>query len=185
MSVNGSNDFDLPSRENTPKLDKGQNNEEITSSNEEDVYNVEKLCDHKYNAMSEGLVDMYWQELQAKGILKDEIMNPSKIKKRPLSTGKAMGSVKESAKKRTLNDSRAEPIELEGEAFPPEDESWESYIDFIEAIDRVPEIGLMIYVKWKSGKKSVHPSSVINKRCPQKIIKFYEERLRFTGVPQE
>ncbi|KAI8824557.1 uncharacterized protein EV422DRAFT_325244 [Fimicolochytrium jonesii] len=57
--------------------------------------------------------------------------------------------------------------------------SWEDDIDHVDTIERAG-IGLCVYLVWKSGLKSVHPTPTANKKCPQKLLAFYESHLKFT-----
>ncbi|KAJ1721382.1 hypothetical protein LPJ61_006050 [Coemansia biformis] len=61
----------------------------------------------------------------------------------------------------------------------PEDEDWEPLVDEINTIDRAQDGSLVVYICWKNGKSTEHPAEVAYKRCPQKMLQFYEGRLRF------
>ncbi|OLY78771.1 Chromatin-associated protein swi6 [Smittium mucronatum] len=138
--------------------------------------------------MSEVLLKQYWDRLAAEGITKDSIMNPSnKLKKRTSMQNKTPSSAKDSSKKRHISaDGNSSDLPTtNNDDFPPDVDSWEDLVEKIDTVDRTPDSGLVVYIVWKNGKKTVHPSSVINTKCPQKIIKFYEERLRFSSVPQD
>ncbi|PIA14160.1 Swi6 protein, partial [Coemansia reversa NRRL 1564] len=56
---------------------------------------------------------------------------------------------------------------------------WEPLVKEIETIDRVEDGTLIVFVQWKDGKTTEHPAKVVYKKCPQAMLKFYEERLRF------
>ncbi|OMJ23931.1 Chromatin-associated protein swi6 [Smittium culicis] len=208
-------DHDLTKIDNVEQI-----NDSTSSNEEEDVYSVERLCDHKYiaakksfkylvkwegypesdntwedeeNIMSEALLKQYWDRLETQGITKESIMNPSaKLKKRTSMANKTpTSSVKDPKKRHISSGANSSDNNLISNSnsipddFPPEDESWEDLVDKIDTVDRTPDNGLVVYIEWKNGKKTVHPSSVINLKCPQKIIKFYEERLRFSSVAQD
>ncbi|KAI9282174.1 hypothetical protein BY458DRAFT_167609 [Sporodiniella umbellata] len=57
-------------------------------------------------------------------------------------------------------------------------EDWEKAVDKIVYIEKSKLPGFLVYVQWNSGKRSVHHSSQINVRCPQKMIDFYESHLQ-------
>ncbi|PVU89140.1 hypothetical protein BB559_005230 [Furculomyces boomerangus] len=206
--------LDLSDKEFDPKEQDASENPEDDSSNEEGVYNVERLCDHSYNTakrkfkyfvkwegypesdntwededniMSEALLNKYWNEKKAAGILKEDIMNgsSSKLKKRT-SSALSKTPARES-KRQNVNGSNEKKSAFADTAFDdsflPESDNWENAIRCIETVDKTPDTGLIVYVVWKDGKRSVHPSSVVNAKCPQKVIQFYEERLRFSGSP--
>ncbi|CEG66463.1 hypothetical protein RMATCC62417_03042 [Rhizopus microsporus] len=56
-------------------------------------------------------------------------------------------------------------------------EDWEEAVDEIVYMEKCKVPGYLVYVKWKDGTRSVHHSSQINERCPQKMIDFYEKHL--------
>ncbi|KAG1052016.1 hypothetical protein G6F49_010731 [Rhizopus delemar] len=56
-------------------------------------------------------------------------------------------------------------------------EDWEEAVDKIVYIEKCRLPGFLIYVEWKEGIRSVHHSTQINARCPQKMIDFYERHL--------
>ncbi|OMJ28210.1 Chromatin-associated protein swi6 [Smittium culicis] len=153
-------DLDLTKIDNVEQI-----NDSTSSNEEEDVYSVERLCDHKYISAKKKRTSM------ANKTPTSSVKDP---KKRHISSGA------NSSDNNLISNSNSIPDD-----FPPEDESWEDLVDKIDTVDRTPDNGLVVYIEWKNGKKTVHPSSVINLKCPQKIIKFYEERLRFSSVAQD
>lgn len=64
--------------------------------------------------------------------------------------------------------------------------SWEDHILHIDTIEEIldPQTGVherMAYVTWadKERKKTRHPLEVLNKKCPQKMLAYYEQHLVF------
>lgn len=60
--------------------------------------------------------------------------------------------------------------------FAPPTGNWEEEvrdIDACEGKDGKP----IVFVTWKNGNKSQHPLAQIYKRCPQKMLQFYERHL--------
>ncbi|KAJ3161731.1 Chromobox protein 1 [Geranomyces michiganensis] len=59
--------------------------------------------------------------------------------------------------------------------------SWDNLVDKIETIDVGEREGeLQVFILWKNGTRSTESALIANKKCPQAIIKFYEEHIRFT-----
>lgn len=56
---------------------------------------------------------------------------------------------------------------------------WETLVQDIVNVERSTSNELLVVLKWKDSSTSVHPSSIVNVNCPQKMIKFYEEHLKF------
>lgn len=54
-------------------------------------------------------------------------------------------------------------------AWKPPAGSWEDEIDELDACEDEESGKLMVYLTWKDGHKTQHETSVIYKRCPQKV----------------
>ncbi|KAJ9050757.1 Chromobox protein 5 [Entomophthora muscae] len=156
---------------------------------EEEVYVVEDIKDHKKdkngykylikwqgfsdadntweteeNIFSQELIDKYWAK-QPKG--KDAAAKVPAAKKRK--------TKKDEAEKETV-----EEVVLD-HAYPPADlEDWESEVVEVETVERNAKGELTIYLIWKNGCHTAHPSTLANVKCPQKIIEFYQNHLKFS-----
>ncbi len=78
-------------------------------------------------------------------------------------------SVKRSRKSNGAHPGASTPPASSSKAWSPPAGSWE---DDIESIDACQDEGvgqLMVYLVWKNGKKTRHQTSVIYKKCPQKV----------------
>lgn len=56
--------------------------------------------------------------------------------------------------------------------------SWENEVVGIDACEGSAG-GVVVYLTWKGGQKSQHLLAQVYKRCPQKMLKFYESHLVF------
>ncbi|KAI9008746.1 hypothetical protein CLU79DRAFT_691165, partial [Phycomyces nitens] len=54
---------------------------------------------------------------------------------------------------------------------------WESEVDYIATVERSQYSGLVVYVVWKNGKKTVHHSTEIYAKCPEKMLDFFEANI--------
>ncbi|KAF9986321.1 hypothetical protein BGZ65_008038 [Modicella reniformis] len=63
---------------------------------------------------------------------------------------------------------------------PPK--SWSSWDEHLEAVETVERslLGMTVHVTWKNGKESELPLEDAHQKCPQKLIAFYEQHLKFT-----
>ncbi len=52
-------------------------------------------------------------------------------------------------------------------------ETWDGQltVDTVEASEKAGV--LLVYVTWKDGRRTMHPSNIANKRCPQAVIHQY------------
>lgn len=65
-----------------------------------------------------------------------------------------------------------------GHEFKPPTGNWEEQIVAIDACEG-GEGAVVVYLTWKGGHKTQHPLSQVYKRCPQRMLKFYESHLVF------
>ncbi|KAF9916249.1 hypothetical protein BX616_004247 [Lobosporangium transversale] len=59
--------------------------------------------------------------------------------------------------------------------------SWEEHVDYVQTVEQSEKM-MVVYLMWKNGKSSVHPVTDAHKKCPQKLIHFYERHLRFSAA---
>lgn len=48
---------------------------------------------------------------------------------------------------------------------------WESSVEKITYVEKTKLSGLIVYVQWKNGLKSIHHSSEVYSKCPQQVKK--------------
>ncbi|KAK3381320.1 hypothetical protein B0H63DRAFT_200229 [Podospora didyma] len=70
------------------------------------------------------------------------------------------------------------PLSARAAAWKPPPGSWEDHIAQLDACEDEETHQLMVYLTWKNGQKTQHPTSVIYARCPQKMLQFYERHVR-------
>ncbi|KJZ78453.1 hypothetical protein HIM_01844 [Hirsutella minnesotensis 3608] len=56
--------------------------------------------------------------------------------------------------------------------------SWEDEIESIDACEDEGSGKLVVYLIWKNGRKTKHDTTVIYKKCPQKMLQFYERHVK-------
>ncbi|KAJ9086870.1 hypothetical protein DSO57_1039107 [Entomophthora muscae] len=87
---------------------------------------------------------------------------------------------KDKTKKDEAEKETVEEVVLD-HAYPPADlEDWESEVVEVETVERNAKGELTIYLIWKNGCHTAHPSTLANVKCPQKIIEFYQNHLKFS-----
>lgn len=47
--------------------------------------------------------------------------------------------------------------------------SWEEEIESIAGLAEEDGGNLMVYLAWKNGRKTKHPTTVVHSKCPQKV----------------
>ncbi|KAJ1898602.1 hypothetical protein LPJ66_002641 [Kickxella alabastrina] len=170
------------------------------------VYVVEKILDQRMGKNSEKEYLIKWEgyaDSESTWEVEDNIIDRSilkkfwdaknaeaearKAKKAATSTAASASSTTvkapvAAAKKPPANKRRrtvdVPEEERYGEAGPDSD-NWEPLVREIETVDRMPNNDLIVFIVWKNGQTTEHPAEMAYTRCPQIMLKFYEERLRF------
>ncbi|KAF9363309.1 hypothetical protein BGX34_004415 [Mortierella sp. NVP85] len=57
--------------------------------------------------------------------------------------------------------------------------NWDEHMEVVQTVER-SSLGMTVHVTWKNGKESEVPLDDAHKKCPQKLIAFYEQHLKFT-----
>ncbi|CAO3703624.1 unnamed protein product [Rhizopus stolonifer] len=140
------------------------------------VHTPEFICNHRTSEEGEKMYQVKWigydcedSTWELEDIVKEEW--PGLLKE-------YLKDLKEKAPKKTYDFGSAH-LE-ENDAFFNNLESiedWEKEVDSIVYIEKCKLPGFLVYVQWKAGYRSVHHSSQVNERCPQKMIDFYERHL--------
>ncbi|KAH8601152.1 hypothetical protein B0O99DRAFT_648579 [Bisporella sp. PMI_857] len=113
-----------------------------------------------------------WKEKKA---LAEE--KKGKKRARASTTGDANGSAKK-GRKSGHPASGTPPVATKQAEFKPPSGSWEEDVVGIDACEG-PEGAVIVYLTWKGGQKTQHPTAQVYKRCPQRMLKFYESHLVF------
>jgi len=75
-------------------------------------------------------------------------------------------------------------------AWEPPTGLWEEDVVSVESVEQVPdpktgELVLMGYVVWKDDRKTQHGLQHLYKKCPQKMLQYYERHLVFKNLQEE
>ncbi|KAL1892013.1 hypothetical protein Cpir12675_004734 [Ceratocystis pirilliformis] len=74
------------------------------------------------------------------------------------------------------------PAPLREKQWRPPNGSWEDHIETIDVCDEADadtgKSRLVVYLNWKNGRKTKHNTEMVYKRCPQKMLRFYENHVR-------
>jgi len=76
------------------------------------------------------------------------------------------------------------PASFRRAEFKPPSGNWEEAVVGIDACEGT-EGSIVVYLTWKGGEKTQHPLHQVYKRCPQKMLKFYESHLVFKKNDEE
>ncbi|KAJ4314221.1 hypothetical protein N0V84_009006 [Fusarium piperis] len=182
---------------------------------EEDEYVVEKILKHiidrdgslKFHVKWEGYdaeEDLTWEpeenlQESASEILADyftkiggrekifeETEKASKTKKRRRATNGTPSTTSTAKRSRR---GAAHPADTTPPAtakkWSPPAGSWEDEIETIDACEEEGSGKLVVYLIWKNGNKTKHDTQIIYKKCPQKMLQFYERHVKIIREEQK
>ncbi|KAK2627153.1 hypothetical protein QTJ16_003119 [Diplocarpon rosae] len=113
-----------------------------------------------------------WEEKKA------EAGKKSKKRARANADDADKGSSKKGRKSKSHPAESTPPVSFSKAEFKPPTGSWEEAVVAIDACEGTDN-NVVVYLTWKSGHKTQHPLAQVYKRCPQKMLKFYESHLVF------
>jgi chromobox protein 1 len=116
------------------------------------------------------VLDDYYASKGGREKILEEIRNGLKNKKR----GRPQSNTPTSSSKRSRKNgdhpgNTSPPATAKQVAWKPPAGSWEDQITELDACEDEESGKLMVYLTWKDGHKTQHETSVIYKRCPQKV----------------
>ncbi|KAL2161936.1 hypothetical protein VTH06DRAFT_7721 [Thermothelomyces fergusii] len=188
--------------------DAGEDDEQDEEDLDGEVYVVEKIMSHMIDKNGKPFFEVKWEGYEKKSDrtwepeenlmenasealneylesiggrekLYEETRNALKSKKRgrpPSAT--PQGNGKRSKRNGDHPASSEPPLGAKAATWKPPPGSWEDHIAHLDACEDEETGKLMVYLTWKNGHKTQHPTSVIYQRCPQKMLQFYEQHVR-------
>lgn len=189
VSSGDSGDGDIPYTKKRPVEDEDDEDEEG-----EDEYAVEKILGHKwvksklffevkwagYDETTEepeenvdgckDELESYYKSIGGKPEKPGKVKTPAGSKRGRSATGNGTDSGADSSRSKRARSS----AENEEKAFKAPAGSWEDELIGIETVIRSENGDLQAYVEWNNGRKSKHPTRLLNYKCPQQMLRFYE-----------
>lgn len=128
---------------------------------------------------SDEILQSYFEKLGGRPQPKSNVRTPASSRKRRNTQTPAKSSTKKLRTSTISVDMQDDsPIKDEATKWKPPAGSWENEISHIDTIERISK-GLVCYVQWVNGRKSQHDLAVLYKKCPQRMLAFYEQHLMF------
>lgn len=121
---------------------------------------------------AEDIVEAYLKKLGGRDAILDETTKASRGKKRGKPSGAASGTDTPASTKRSRKSAghpADAPAPASSKPWSPPAGSWEDEIEEIQTEKDPTTSKLIVYLLWKNGKRTKHDTSVIYKKCPQKV----------------
>ncbi|KAL9948343.1 hypothetical protein D7B24_003447 [Verticillium nonalfalfae] len=186
----------------------GDDEDDDEEDGDEEVFIVEKIISHKVEEgdqlffkvkwegyskkadqtwepesnLTEGapeIIAEYYKSVGSRAMILEESRKGKETKKRgrPASSTPAASS-KRARKSRDHPSDSTPPASATANTWKPPSGSWEDDVTTIDACEDEETGKLIVYLNWKNGQKTKHTTDVIYKRCPQKMLQFYERHIR-------
>ncbi|KAF7553857.1 hypothetical protein G7Z17_g3350 [Cylindrodendrum hubeiense] len=127
---------------------------------------------------AEEILDIYFDSIGGRDKIFEESTKAAKTKKRRRTTN---GGTPSTTTKRSRHNG-VHPAETTPPAtakkWSPPAGSWEDEIETIDACEDEGSGKLIVYLIWKNGQKTKHNTDIIYKKCPQKMLHFYERHVK-------
>ncbi|KZL81814.1 chromo domain-containing protein [Colletotrichum incanum] len=129
------------------------------------------------------ILEEYLRKLGGREALFEEKSKAKTTKKRGRPSGSSSTPPATSKKsKRNGHPAESTPSasvkEAKSKAWTLPSGSWEEEVESIDACEDEESGSLIIYLNWRNGQKTKHSKEVVYKRCPQKMLQFYERHIR-------
>ena len=114
------------------------------------------------------ILQEYFDRIGGREAIFEETGKAQKGKKRNRQSGANQNSGTKRSKKNESHPENTTPPASKKKWSPPSG-SWEDEIEFIDACEDEGSGKLVVYLNWKNGQKTKHDTTIIYKKCPQKV----------------
>ncbi|KAJ1501413.1 Chromobox protein 1 [Coelomomyces lativittatus] len=171
----------------------------------EEEYEVERVIDHKkkrdgtlsFLLLWKGYPesDATWQDesdlncdnliaeyFSQKGLSRDDLKVKSRKSKRLEKNTKSLQSkrVKKNTSKSSLDmEVSLTLVDPHNVQLLKEETNWNEVVDYVTTLERDEKNELFVHLQLRNGELTICPSHIVRKRCPELLLDFYENNLKF------
>ncbi|KAG5999098.1 hypothetical protein E4U54_002066 [Claviceps lovelessii] len=124
------------------------------------------------------ILDDYFESIGGREKIFEQTEKAARGKKRGRGASNAASNSTKRARKNGTHPSDSTPPASASQEWAPPAGSWEDEIATIDACQGQGSGRLTVFLIWKNGKKTRHDTSIIYKKCPQKMLQFYERHVK-------
>ncbi|KAK7408921.1 hypothetical protein QQX98_008925 [Neonectria punicea] len=125
---------------------------------------------------AEDILNAYYEGIGGREDIFQKTEKASKSKKRRRAANGTPSTTKRSRRNGAHPSETTPPVTTK--KWSPPAGSWEDEIETIDACEDEGSGKLIVYLIWKNGQKTKHDTAVIYKKCPQKMLYFYERHVK-------
>ncbi|KAJ4259802.1 hypothetical protein NW762_007734 [Fusarium torreyae] len=125
------------------------------------------------------ILDQYYERIGGREKIFEETETAAKTKKRRRTTNGTPSTT--STTKRSRREAphpAASETPATAKKWSPPAGSWEDEIETIDACEDEGSGKLIVYLIWKNNQKTKHDVEIIYRKCPQKMLRFYERHVK-------
>ncbi|WZH48845.1 Putative chromatin-associated swi6 [Fusarium acuminatum] len=126
------------------------------------------------------ILDQYLEKFGGREQLFEQTETAAKTKKRRRATNGTSSATSTTTKRSRRTE--AHPADstppTTAKKWSPPAGSWEDEIETIDACEDEGSGKLIVYLIWKNGHKTKHDVQIIYKKCPQRMLRFYERHVK-------
>jgi chromobox protein 1 len=200
--ASSSDNEEIPYRGKNQAADE-EEDEEGDGEEGEEEYVVEKIISHAFNDDGTVVYEVKWLGYEKKAdrtwepesnlsgateVLKEYFESiggrPVAPEKKPKKRGRKKSGVPESQES-TPAAPAIPPAKRAKKAWEPPPGSWENDVEEVTTVDekenlQTGKVERQACLNWKNGHKTQHSLPIIYRKCPQKMLQYYERHLVFT-----
>ncbi|KAG5933483.1 hypothetical protein E4U53_000979 [Claviceps sorghi] len=124
------------------------------------------------------ILDDYFDSIGGRDKIFEQTDKAARGKKRGRGASSAGNNSTKRPRKNGAHPGDSTPPASAPKEWAPPAGSWEDEIATIDACQGQGSGRLTVFLIWKNGKKTRHDTSVIYKKCPQKMLQFYERHVK-------
>ncbi|KAM6514047.1 hypothetical protein FALCPG4_015223 [Fusarium falciforme] len=123
------------------------------------------------------ILNEYYGKIGGRAKIFEESSRAAKTKKRRRATNDTSGTMPKQLQRKEAHIAD-ETLSATAKQWSPPSGSWEDEIETIDGCEEDDNGKLVVYLIWKNGQKTKHDTQVIYKKCPQKMLQFYEQHVK-------
>ncbi|KUI52928.1 Chromo domain-containing protein 2 [Cytospora mali] len=135
----------------------------------------ENLRENASDALEE-----YFKSIGGRGKMFEETNNALKGRKRGRQSKSVTPAETKRARKNGHPRDSTPPASAKEREWKPPSGSWDDDVETVDMCQDEENGAFIVYLTWKNGKKTQHPKEVVYRRCPQKMLRFYERHIRIS-----